>query len=281
MADQSQTLNMIGIARDEYTRQLGEIMLPFVVETFTEMHTRATEDAKGKNVLMKFQLYLKDIKNWNQGMIKANTDKITKSCAYFGDLLAAVFVSYVKILSCVRLKKECQKISIKLPSNEEFVYALYEDIAKVLYKNPYIFSDDNTDDEIVTKFEAINTSSMDKVIKAMVPMQEILSAYINHKGDMPQDSFDVGEENTTEPGDVDEEEDAPFPTPTPEDNFGSVNPNPEQPTDSDIPPPSGETEEPEIPPEEDVKNVSFGGKPDMDEDEDEDEDLFPDAPEEK
>ena len=51
-------------------------------------------------------------------MAKQHTDNIKNRCAWFKDLVAAVFVSSVKILSAVRLSKDTKKLSVKLPTNE-------------------------------------------------------------------------------------------------------------------------------------------------------------------
>jgi len=217
--------NIIAVAQREYLGQLNDVLLPFLIATFDEIYNRALVDSKGKKTLIKFQEYLRDIKSWNQGMVKRHADEICKSCAYFGDLLAAVFVSYVKILSSVRLKTEKQKISIKLPKNEDFIFRIYEENAKTLYKNPHWIAENPSDDEKIDKLREMNAVSLDVVIKSMVPVQEILAAYIGQGNSTGVDDTEVesqmGDPSDTEDPDIEdphsdpgeEEEEVPVPPP--------------------------------------------------------------------
>ena len=199
--------NIIAVAQREYLSQLNDVLLPFLITTYDEIYNRALVDSKGKKPLIKFQEYLRDIKSWNQGMVKRHSDEIGKSCAYFSDLLAAVFVSYVKILSSVRLKTEKQKISIKLPKNEDFIFRIYEENAKTLYKNPHWLSENPTDDEKIDKLREMNAVSLDVVIKSMVPVQEILAAYIGQGSNGNIDTeveSQLGDPSDTEDPDIEE-----------------------------------------------------------------------------
>ena len=273
MADNN--LNILAVAKQEYTDSMCQVLLPHVVDVFTEMYERAKIDSKGKNTLIKFQEYLRDIKNWNQGMVKTHTDNISKSCSYFGDLLAAVFVSYVKILSSVRLKADVQKISIKLPGNEEFVYKVFEENAKLIYKNPYIFMDTQNDDDLFEKLMVLNCTAVDTVIKSMVPLQQILNTYMGNTSG--EHDISLGPDESPDP--VTEE--------PPMDDEGPMEPPMEE------PPAVGESEpmmpEPEVsdgtelPAHEEVKQipVTEASMRNMQQPpgEDDEDDLFPEAPE--
>ena len=104
--------NVLAVAQKEYMDQMNDVLLPFLITNFDEIYERASVDSNNKETLKLFQQYLKDIKSWNQGILRERTDEINNSCAYFSDLLAAIIVGYVKILSSVRLKVEKQKIAI-------------------------------------------------------------------------------------------------------------------------------------------------------------------------
>ena len=101
----SDTLNIMVEAKREYLGQLCQLMCPSMIETFDKMFEEAYNMSKGRKVLIMFQKLLKEVPNWNEGMSRQHTDNIANRCAWFNDLLAAVFVSCVKILSSVRLGK--------------------------------------------------------------------------------------------------------------------------------------------------------------------------------
>src|SRR6056300_184234 len=129
-------------AKKEYLNQLAIIMVPFMIETFQEVYNESISRSKNKKVLAMNQLLLKDVKVWNDNIIKQHTVEINNSCSWFNELVAAVFVSHVKILSSVKLSAESNKISVKLPTNERFIHACYVAAAKELYKDPYIYHEE-------------------------------------------------------------------------------------------------------------------------------------------
>ena len=180
--------NVLAVAQKEYMDQMNDVLLPFLITNFDEIFERAKIDSKGKNTLITFQQYLKDIKSWNQGILRERTDEIANSCAYFSDLLAAIIVGYVKILSSVRLKVEKQKIAIKLPKSDDFIFRMYEEIAKVLYKNPYWMAEDLSEDDKIDNMRPIVSRCMEQVVKTLVPVQTILEAYIGQKGKLDVES---------------------------------------------------------------------------------------------
>ena len=106
-------LNILVEAKKEYTEQLYMILCPLMIQTFLDLYAEANKMSKGKNVLKQYQILLKEVPNWNNHIVKQHTGKLVDSCSWFSDLLAAVFVSNVKILSSVRLNTENKKISIK------------------------------------------------------------------------------------------------------------------------------------------------------------------------
>lgn len=252
-------VNVMVEAKKEYTAQLCNIMCPFMIETFVATYNEAENISKGKKVLLQFQRLLKEVPNWNDHMISEHNSRMLNNCSWFNDLLAAVFVSNVKILSSVRLKAQNAKISVKLPTNERFIHACYINAAKDLYKDPYIFTEENDDiDEILTKrFVTIIVNT----VQEMLPVQEILKTYIS------QDS------NTVEQVDIEQEEE--YEEPEVEEEPGEPN-EPNEPNEPDVETPVEADVETPVEPEEN-KTVPINGGANIGEDDV----LFGDAPEEK
>lgn len=202
-----ENLNILVEAKKEYTGQLCDIMIPVMINVFEDLYKEADKMANGKKVLIMFQKLLKEVPNWSNAMSKSHSDNIVDRCAWFSDLLAAVFVSHVKILSSVRLKTENKKISLKLPSNEVFIQTCYNNAAKDLYKDPYIFTEQQSeyvrDEKLDTRFR----TCIEATIKELIPVQQILQTYMSQDtnninlGEDVQDSEDpdVLENDYTEP----------------------------------------------------------------------------------
>ena len=174
-------LNILVEARKEYLGQLCIIMCPAMIEVFQDMYDEATKLSKGRKTLIMYQKLLKEVPNWSNAMSKQHSDNITNRCAWYSDLLAAVFVACTKILSAVRLKSDNKKIALKLPSNEVFIQSCYNNVAKDLYKDPYIFHEEQNEyvrDEILNKrFSAC----IEATVKELIPVQEILQTYMTQE----------------------------------------------------------------------------------------------------
>jgi hypothetical protein len=257
-------LTVLVEAKKEYLAQLCTVLCPHMIETFETLYAESNTISKGKKVLVQYQKLLKEVPNWNNHMIHQHSERICNSCGWFNDLLAAVFVSYVKILSSVRLNSENKKISIKLPSNDVFIHGCYTNAAKDIYKDPFVYHDELSEyerDEILTR-RFINC--IETTVKEMIPVQQILKAYIAHSGDL-----EVGktEELDTEDPEIEEE---PFPEELPQE------PLPQEVVPQEVPLPVPAAFPPEVSqevvPQEEVKEVNLGVSPP-------DDVLFPDAKE--
>jgi hypothetical protein len=203
-------------------------------------------------------------------MVHQHAETICNSCAYFNDLLAAVFVSYVKIYSSVRLNTENKKISIKLPTNDVFIHGCYINVAKEFYKDPYMFHDDMTDYEREDKMNERIIHCIESTIKENIPVQDILKAYIAQDNKRDLDVLE-GETEDTEDPDVEEGEFLP----------DGVEADPEE-----IEPPESMEESPvteedqtlNAEPEEELKDIDMSKNPSAVVEGDDDV-LFPGAPE--
>tara|TARA_B100000287_G_scaffold117133_1_gene109072 strand:+ start:12575 stop:13411 length:837 start_codon:yes stop_codon:yes gene_type:complete len=197
-------LNVLVEAKKEYLGQLCLIMVPAMIETFENMYKEAVTMSKGKKVLIQFQKLLKEVPNWSDTMSKQHSDNITNRCAWFSDLLAAVFVACTKILSSVRLKSDGQKISLKLPTNEVFVQTCYNTCAKDMYKDPYIYHEEQSEyvrDELLAKRF---TACIEMSVKELIPVQQILQTYMSNTD--PEKNIDLTDPEDTEDPEVYESE---------------------------------------------------------------------------
>jgi hypothetical protein len=92
-----------------------------------------------------------------------------------------VFVACTKILSAVRLKADNKKISLKLPTEEVFIQTVYNNAARDLYKDPYVFHEEQSeyarDDNLTARF----TTIIENTVKELIPVQQILQTYMSQE----------------------------------------------------------------------------------------------------
>jgi hypothetical protein len=177
-------LTVLVEAKKEYLAQLCCVMCTHLITVFEQMYEEAAKISKGKQVLVQFQKLLKEVPNWNNHMINQHVESMSNSCAWFNDLLAAVFVSYVKILSSVRINSDNKKISVKLPANDVFIHGCFTNAAKDLYKDPYAYHEEMSAVERDTLLTHRFVTCIENTVKQMIPIQEILKTYISSRDDV-------------------------------------------------------------------------------------------------
>jgi hypothetical protein len=209
-----QYMDVLVEAERKYMTKLTSVMAPVMIDAFYDLFQEAKKTSQGRKVLLQYQALLKEVKNWNNTIVKQHTDAIIKSCSMFPNLLAAVFVILVKIMSAVRISSDSKKLNIKLPTNDVFVHSCYMATAASLYEDPYVMVDDITDIARRANLHARITKAVREVVEDFVPIQQILDTYIP--------SFTGGELDMNGPSEAEtpaidpEPEPEPMPVATPE-----------------------------------------------------------------
>jgi len=172
-------LTVLVAARESYTDHLCQCMYTPMIESLHDIYKEAHKMSDGNESLKQYQKLLREVPSWNNHIIQQHTEKIMGSCSHFENLLSAVFVSNVKILSSVRISNDARKIQIKLPTNEVFIHRCYVNAAKDIYADPFIIQEDIIDSVNLIKMtqricECINVS-----IKELLPIPQILETYMS------------------------------------------------------------------------------------------------------
>ena len=171
-------------AKKEYTLRLSEVMSPFVVQFVDATYRAARKEVGDRKALMDFQDRLRSIPSWNAAIISQLTRDIENKYSYFSDLVAAVFVTYVKVLSSIKISSQRPSVKLKLPSNESFVHQVYVHTAKNFYENPYAVRDSQ---QIKA---ALVLTAIETAVRTMLPLGDVLHAYL---------SSAVNDDNTINP----------------------------------------------------------------------------------
>lgn len=165
-------------AERKYMAKLTGAMAPVMTTAFLDLFQEAKKQSQGRKVLLQYQALLVEVKNWNNTIVKQHTDNIIKTCSMFPNLLAAVFVILVKVMSAVRITSDSKKLNIKLPTNDVFVHSCYIAVAKSLYDDPYLMVDDISEMERVAAIRTRIGKAIHEVVEDFVPVQQILDTYI-------------------------------------------------------------------------------------------------------
>jgi hypothetical protein len=188
-------MDILNESERRFTKKLCDAMIPSMIATFWEIWLEAKKMSQGKNTIKVFEELLRDIKTWNASISLKNTEVILKNEALFPNLLAAVFVIHVKILSAIRTDKKSKKINIKLPANEAFVQRCYVECAEDIYRRPEVITNASLNEETRTEqlYERF-CSKIHKVIESLIPTSEILQTYLP----MPSGDLNIDEDEEEE-----------------------------------------------------------------------------------
>eukprot|EP00854_Cymbomonas_tetramitiformis_P027700 gene27700-34190_t len=180
------------------------------------------------DVLIQFQRNLKQIPKWNSDVIDEHTNEIVEECSFFNELITAVFISNVRILTSVKLSKNKKKVKIVIPPITKFVAKVYTNCAKNVYNDPYLFSINKYRDITNNMIDVYNiiSISIEDTIRDMLPIQNILETYLDDTLEEKQE--EQSDDDNLVPPESDEE--PPEADPIDEDEDKENDENPPEPT---------------------------------------------------
>ena len=190
-------------AKTEYTKQLVNIFAPNIYLNIKELFLEVKEKCQNNNnkdeTLYNFQISLSEIPKWNQEVIidKYNNIINTSGCDWLDELLTAVFVSHTRILTSINSNKNKNKINLKIPKVDHFMHLCYIEVARNVWKNPYLFDDNVTNFEYQRnrrEAECLIDATINETIRKHLPVKHILKEYL---GSEFQDN-DISDEKLNE-----------------------------------------------------------------------------------
>ena len=203
VSNRDANLGVIVEAKQQYTKHLMNIMKPVIYDELFAIYTKAVEECENTNdILVCFQNELKQVPKWNADVIKEATQKMLETCSYFNDLITAVFLSNVRILTSVKLgSSKKRKVQLVVPTNETFVHKVYVNVSRTIYNDPFTFSNKRYNGNVLRNMNDVLPLielSIEDTIREMLPIQNILESYL---GDTMSDSESEDDEDPEDPED--------------------------------------------------------------------------------
>jgi hypothetical protein len=141
-----------------------------------------------RDLIVNYQYTLREIPLWNQALINTEVTKIQEKCEFLDDLVAAIFVTNVKILSSIKMGKDKQKIQVTMPKTDQFIHKIYTNAAQTLYNNPYIFSNQYDSQKRKSDIIVFVQNSIENTIRTNLPFRNILQNYLGNTTNEESDS---------------------------------------------------------------------------------------------
>ena len=179
-------INYITDAKNEYTKQLQNILIPRLYEGIDSLYDEASKNNNSEDVLSYFQTSLRDIPKWNQDIIENESNRIVEvsDCEWLDNLITAVFISHTKILTAVKINSDDEKIDISVPRITHFIHRCYIEVAREIYKNPYLYDKSNRDikekHRNLREALVINGECISNAVRSLLPIKSLLNKYLGN-----------------------------------------------------------------------------------------------------
>ena len=201
MSNKDVNMSIVVEAKTQYTKQLINILKDNVYHVLKNEFINALKISEdSKRILFNFQSNLKSIRVWNSDIIKKETEKLLDKCSYLNEIITAVFISNIRILTSIKIDKSKKKLKITIPSNETFVHKVFVTSAKYVFENPFMFRN-NKNSENTSEIYKWIVLAIEETIFELLPIKELLDSYLNEDKEE-----EVSEEETVEVSEEEEEE---------------------------------------------------------------------------
>ena len=132
-------------AKLEYTKQLVDVLYMNMYDGIRSIYddSKRLYSQKPQTLVFIFRSLLENVPKWNTEIIESETDRIIKvsKCDWLDDLLTAVFISHTRILMSIGPNQNYNKINVTIPKTTTFIHKTYINIAREVWKNPYLFNE--------------------------------------------------------------------------------------------------------------------------------------------
>ena len=192
-------------AKQEYTNVLKDAVVDVISEKFVSMYKECLNENSKEPILVRYMQKLKEVLDWSPAYIDIHLTKIKRNCAWFNELLTAVIVTNVKILTSVKVNKNKKKVQLKMPDCEKFVHQIFINSAKKLYNNIQKTKQFKHDNE--TFMTSIILSSIDDTIRNQIPIQNILKNMLEEESESDKEFDKESDKELGEDNELDKESD--------------------------------------------------------------------------
>lgn len=179
-----------------YLSQLVKILTPCMFDSIKNIYNRSCDISKGSKMSVEyaFKVCLKDLNNLSSQSISNEVAKIkqlSKSGSYFDKLVRSVIKSHIVLMSYNVSKESCPVCNINNYNIDinRFIHECYIELAGEIFNDPRIFvmclrdgdslNNINGDIRCGNRFDKIVKRCISKVIFNFIPVNDVLTEYLN------------------------------------------------------------------------------------------------------
>lgn len=199
----------LSVACQQYLKKLATGVSSCLIHHFEkEFHTISADPERRRHRFRHFQQMLKDVRRAGEIGYKSTMEHMEERMPWMKNCVKAIYVTSVKLMSCVRSKNKDCAIELTIPPVSELLYPCVVQCARVLYYNPKIFSEEIDHDRArVMRRELQQTihEYIEDELNKHLPIDELLTQYLDDLEDAEDEYQDQDNEDNQENGDYDED----------------------------------------------------------------------------
>lgn len=154
--------------RTEYLKKFQKTTIPLFIAGIYSIYNTVKKNNKSKRLLLKeFQQSMVDVSRWSQDIITNEYVRFKKTCSVLDKLIRAIFD-----LDIVLKKDLCKNATDFIPYPSNFIHQCYLNIARSLWKQPFLIYDVNIDKLTVQQ----NKLKIEKIVSTCI--QETFTQYL-------------------------------------------------------------------------------------------------------
>jgi len=196
-------LSAVVEAKSEYTKLLLTYLKPPIYEALVVIYSSSVENAVDvHSITGAFHRELSNITKWNNEVIRNETDRLQEGCPFLDELITAVILANVKILTSIRTKKTKKQLKITVPTAGNFVHSIYINVGKEILNNPDSFDIELYNGDITRNYGLVGSlieSSIETAIRSAIPLRHILDTSLPKTDDQTESDSDNEHEHIPEP----------------------------------------------------------------------------------
>jgi len=180
-------------ARDEFTRQLDEIVLSQVKDTLVDLYNKA-------ETIEAFEEVLRDVSKWSDTQISEFVTSVKNRFEQIEELISAIFVATIRVLTEAKASgKSTENIRVQLPPYKVVIHNIFKRCCAIVLRTPDVFTtahdEYDLDDILSLKFHGVTSD----VVRKMLPIQDILRFITRQRNSISlQDSDDNSDDDSSE-----------------------------------------------------------------------------------
>jgi hypothetical protein len=175
-------------SRNEWASRLISILTPLIIDGYKSILDESIklckENGEMEKYLMTFQNFISRIPKWNAVIIETERKRICEKsgCNYLEDLVTCVHIIQLKMLTAMRVGQKQKKVDINIPKLDDFIHKVYINIARIVYKNVYLFENSVPPLQIQKNYRELEIIVREGILNTLrdsIPVDAILKAYMD------------------------------------------------------------------------------------------------------